>query len=257
MTGTLELAFEFLLDGIEVATSQFRIPNLSAKLRPGSPVRLEVTVTGMDETPARELARRFAREFYRQLLLRFGGQIALSWGPREGRGDFKGDDGSIVSGAPVAIAFGSAPVAKTSTKLAESELQKLAADIELRLMALEVPTSADLYSAIEMFAIGLETENKIVRYLVLYSALALAALFKSRNNGSQARIDMLIIAIQPSILRSPLPKDATRTETLYTKLRNDLIHAEDRGSDPAKAIAAIERHIKDFQTVVARVLAGL
>lgn len=256
MTGTLQLAFEFLVDGIEVTPCECQISNLAAKLTPGSPVRLDVTVKGMDEGHARAYACRYANEFYRRILLQYGGQIDLCWRPREGRGDFKGDDGYIVSASPMAIAFGSEPVAKTPVKLAESDLKNLAADVERRITAQQVATSAQLYTAIDMYAIGLETENKVVRYLVFYSALALASLFNS-HNGSQARIDELLIAIQPSIPCSPSPRDVQRTETLYTKLRNELIHAEERGCDPAKAIAAIESHAKAFQAVVAVVLARL
>jgi hypothetical protein len=60
----------------------------------------------------------------------------------------------------------------------------------------------------------------------------------------------------PQLTRSPSPKTG-KDETLYTKLRNDLVHAEERGCDPAGAIAAIEAHIDQFQRDVSLVLSGL
>ncbi len=55
---------------------------------------------------------------------------------------------------------------------------------------------------------------------------------------------------------TPTGKDH-RNETLYTKLRNDFIHAEDRGRDVGAAINAIEKHLDDFQNDAAKVLGAL
>jgi hypothetical protein len=54
---------------------------------------------------------------------------------------------------------------------------------------------------------------------------------------------------------SPTTKNVQ--ETLYTKLRNDLIHAEERGCDPTADIAAIEKHIAQFQHDVWLVFSNL
>jgi len=106
-----------------------------------------------------------------------------------------------------------------------------------------------------MYAVGLESQNKAVRFLVLYSALALAALFKW-HDGKQQNVDKLLRETNSQLTVSPAPKTG-KDETLYTKLRNDLVHAEERGSDPAGAIAAIEAHIDQFQNDVSMALSGL
>jgi len=107
-----------------------------------------------------------------------------------------------------------------------------------------------------MYAAGLESQNQVVRFVVLYSALALAALFKW-HDGRQQNVDRLILDRNPGIPKSASPRNKNAQETLYTKLRNDLIHAEERGCDPAWAIAAIARHISEFQRDVALVFSHL
>jgi hypothetical protein len=96
----------------------------------------------------------------------------------------------------------------------------------------------------------------VVRFLVFYSALALAALFKF-GNGNQQKVDQLLVTRNAAIPQSAHPKRPTVMETIYTKLRNDLIHAEERGCDPAAAIEAIQAKITEFQRDVAGVLLNL
>ena len=125
----------------------------------------------------------------------------------------------------------------------------------MRLITPQPATSAQLYTAIAMYTAGLESPNKVVRFLVLYCALALAALFKW-HSGKQQNVDKLLQERNSQLtpLRSPKPG---KVETLYTKLRNDLLHMEERACDPAAAIAAIEAHIDQFQHDVSLVLSGL
>ena len=158
-------------------------------------------------------------------------------------------------------------VAPAIFNLSQREIDDLANDVALRVIAEEVPTAGQLYTAIDMYAAGLESQNNVVRFLVLYSALALAALFKEGSGGGgQENIDALIqkrnrVTVYPRPVK-PRRRGTKRaaksvTETLYTKLRNDLIHAEERGCDPKAAIAAIEKHIGDFQDAVSRVFSQL
>jgi hypothetical protein len=88
---------------------------------------------------------------------------------------------------------------------------------------------------------------------VLYSALALAAELKYAK-GSQGRVDRLLLAQNPKLPILPSPRKPRATETLYTKLRNDLIHAEERGRDPTSAMRAIEGSVQKFQRDVLLVL---
>src|SRR3972149_4246659 len=105
-----------------------------------------------------------------------------------------------------------------------------------------------------MYVSGLEASNKVVRYLIFYSAVALAALFQF-HNGNQHSIDKLIRNAKPAVQIFKSPKD--NEETLYTKLRNDLIQAEERGCDPANAISTIESQVEHFQVDVAEKLKSL
>ncbi len=91
---------------------------------------------------------------------------------------------------------------------------------------------------------------------MFYSALALAALFKW-HNGRQQDVDKLILDRNLAVTQTVSPKNKRMKETLYTKLRNDLIHAEERGCDPAGAIAEIEKHIAQFQKDVSLVFSHL
>lgn len=104
----------------------------------------------------------------------------------------------------------------------------------------------------------MQSRDKVVRFLVMYSALLLVVPFKnSTTDPLQENVDELLLKVNPT-----LPFDLTgktragnpKKETLYTKLRNDFVHAEDRGQDPTAAIQAIEHHISAFQRDVAKVL---
>lgn len=136
----------------------------------------------------------------------------------------------------------------------QTEVDALAREVELRVVTPSLATSSQLYSAIAIYAVGLESSNKVTRFVVFYSGLALAALFKT-HDGRQLKIDQLMLGVRPSIPCSMSPKRTS--ETLYTKLRNDLIHTEERGCDPQKVITEIETHIADFQEVVSLVFQSL
>jgi hypothetical protein len=250
-TGTLNVQFEFFLGGADVKPVEFQVPSqhLVAKLIPGSIVRIDVTVEKTEKAEAESVARRFADELFHRILLRHGDKIDRAWAPREGHKNFKGDAGHLSVAFPMAVAVGAEP--EPTVVL---DLEDVAKEVEMRVVASQLPTSAQLYTAIDMYLIGLEAENKVVRYLVLYSAMALASIFRS-HRGNQQSIDALLLGEEPSIPCSPSPRSPQLTETLYTRLRNELIHAEERGSDPAAAIANIEKHTRGFQSIVARVLA--
>jgi hypothetical protein len=123
---------------------------------------------------------------YFRFLLRFGGRITKSESPRL-LGKTVATNGSVSATAVVAI-LPRIKVSATgivSSPLPQPELDALAADLNLRLITPRVPTSAQLYAAIEMFAAGIEAQHPVVRFLVLYSALALAALFRWGEGGQR------------------------------------------------------------------------
>ena len=106
-----------------------------------------------------------------------------------------------------------------------------------------------------MFIIGMQSRDKVVRFLTLYSATGLAALFKYGKCTQKAVDDMLQLA-NPSISFSPRPSGPLKgqPESFYTKLRNDFVHAEERGKDPATAKSAIENNCAGFQQDVSNLL---
>jgi hypothetical protein len=252
------------------APVKFNVPKhqFTAQLEPGrgKPLRLKVLVKDVTEQEADARAKKFARELYSRFLLRFGVHVEHAEPPRCVHKSFS-REGSRAKVKMTGKAMGKAKVTGRLTAiLPASDLNALVRDVELRVIASQVPTAGQLYTAFDMYAIGLESQNHVVRFLVRYSALALAGLFKSgQGEGGQESIDALIKQRNPSIALYPRPTRAVKplrrkkiaTETLYTKLRNELIHAEERGCDPARAIAAIEAHIKQFQGDVALVFSYL
>jgi hypothetical protein len=253
---TAEQTFELVLQGVEIpAPTIFDVPELqlSAELKPGVPLQLTVRLMDVPEQEADRRANKFAQELYYRFLLRFGGHIERSEPPRMIRRTFT-TNGST---SATAIATGqSLTIGRRSLILSQRDVDDVARDVQLRVITPELATSAQLYAAVAMYVIGLESPNKVARFVVLYSALALAGLFKWHDGGQQ-KVDRLILDRNPQIAMSVSPRNKSVQETLYTKLRNDLIHAEERGCDPAAAIAGIEKHIAQFQHDVSLVFSHL
>ena len=256
-TGILDQTFGLSLDGVEVPPSTtFNVPEhrLTAQLEPGTPLRLTVRVMDATEHEAEGRAYNFAQELYRRLLLRFAGNIERSEPPRIIHRTFTAA-GTSPATTSAAMITAKGRIIRPNSLLPQPAVDAVAREVELRLITPQPPTSAQLYTAIAMYAAGLESQNKVVRFLVLYGSLALAALFKW-HDGKQQNVDQLLLERNSQLTLSPSPKTG-KDETLYTKLRNDLIHAEERGCDPAGAIAAIEARIDQFQLDVSLVLSGL
>jgi hypothetical protein len=261
MSGRLEELFEIELQGLELPTAAEFHPrrDLKAKLSPGSPAQLSVSVVGTDESTTHAVSARFVRKLYLKLLLRFARNIEHAAHPRRIRSSFSSEEAeSSGSTATVSASLSGHTVVSASATvvISRAELDTLINDLETSMRTPEPVTSAELYTAIDMYATSLESRNKVVRFLVLYSALALAALFKW-HTGNQEKVDELLLAVNSTLPVLPSQRYPKRNETLYTKLRNDLIHAEERGRDPAHAMAAIETRIVEFQHDVAQVLCGL
>ena len=119
---------------------------------------------------------------------------------------------------------------------------------------------APLYGAKEMLALGLKAKEPVVRFLILYSAMMLVALFRNSADGTQQEVDKLLRDVNPGLRQVTRPprkkakkKPTSDKETFYTKLRNDFVHAEERGWKPMDAVKAIEEHIAEFQRDVEEV----
>lgn len=257
-TGTYEQTFEFSLYGIHVpSTIIFNVPTLqlTAQLEAGSALRLKVHVKDTFEDEAERKANNFAQELYRRLLLQFASDIERSEPPRSIHRTF-----TTIGTSPVIITqqtiTGKASIIRPNKVLLKPEIDAFVRDVEMRVITQQPATSAQLYTATAMYANGMESQNKVIRFLVFYSALALAALFKW-HDGKQNNVDRLLLEANPRLSKLPHPKKTNVEETLYTKLRNDLIHAEDRGCDPITAIAAINQNIPQFQHDVSFVFSSL
>ena len=260
--GTLEQLFEFELQGVEFPEpTKLRVQEygLEAQLQPGTPLSLHVRVDGVAEVRAEQWAGSFVQELYRRLLLRFGANIESSAPPRCVRRTFTPHaTTSALSVANTSITHSAdAYIIVRPVLLPADEVAAVARDVELRVGRPESATSAQLCTATAMYAAGLESKNKVVRFLILYSALDLAARFKLRK-GWQDNVDSLLLGVNPKLAALPRPARSKKKETLYTKLRNDFIHAEGegRGTDPVAAIKAIEAQIEQFQRDVSLVISN-
>jgi len=225
----VEHVFTLLLEGVSLpSTQEFSVPELelTAKIEPGVQIRLTVSITDISEQQADQRADELAQELYFRFLLRFGSKITKSEPPRLSGKTVKTHHS--VSATGVVATLPPLMVAATGTvtsPLSKPDPDELVADIQLRAIAPKVPTSAQLYAAIEMFAAAIEAQNAVVRFLILYSALTLAALFKWHKGGQQ-QVDRLLLQTNSAIPTSACPRKMHMQETLYTKLRNDLSTVE-------------------------------
>ena len=256
-SGSLEVWYEFELRGIRLSTPvsiNVADRKLQAKLADRDGVlELHVQCRQASEELGTASASRLAEEMYERLLLKAADGLQVALPPRVVRTRFAPDAGIAVSTTLTHLT--DASVVSPEIELSEATLEELASEVEIRVVTPQPPTSAPLYGAISMYSMALQSNNKVVRFLILYSALMLAALFKF-GDGRQRKVDDLLSGVNPS-----LPVSATgiknSPESLYTKLRNDFIHAEKRGWGPDEAMREIERRVPEFQKDTASVLRGL
>ena len=251
--GTLDVWFAIALSGIRLSES-FAFPVTTGKISAtlyerGEDFELHVHVSDTNERNGATVALRWAREMYERLLLTFAEHVELASPPRVTRSRFTEADGRAVATASHSA---DSLVARAQTTLPASTLTRFADDLAVRLGIPQPSTSAPLYGAITMHSMALQCDSKVVRFLALYAALSLVAVFKF-GRGSQQKVDELLLTTNPALPVYNSSKNGTR-ETLYTKLRNDFIHAEDRRWDTTAAIGAIESHLAAFQKDSANVI---
>jgi len=130
------------------------------------------------------------------------------------------------------------------------------ADFACRQQAPPPVTATDLVVAREMFLAGLAVENRVASFLISYAALAAFAAFKGGTDRPQARIDNILLAEDPNIKVVTRTDTSGRTmqETEFTAARNVFIHSEDRGRNPAAALASLEALTPRFNALVGRIL---
>ena len=167
----VERIFELPLHAVDIPMPFLTIDvpefQLTAELLAGAPFRLKVRVTDVSEQEADARANKFARTLYRSFLLRSGHHIERSEPPRSISHLLALSGTASISGKTTGKAFvGASP----TVILPQDEVGIVAKDVATRVISDEVPTSAELYTAIEMYAAGMESQNKVVRFLVFYSA---------------------------------------------------------------------------------------
>jgi hypothetical protein len=250
-------SFTVVLTGLKLAAKAFDVPekNLTVTLAPSDipsgTITVQIRNTTQDE--GRQLAKRIVDDLFDELILQFAQYIAEALPPEPSRPSIVNAAGQETLLIEVSdIIGGSTTTPRARYTVSDSQINTIATRVHLQLVTPQVATSAQIYSAKRMFSIGMQSDDKVVRFLILYSALSLAALFKY-HNGKQEKVDMLLQQAVPALVLAPTGR-ASNMETVYTKIRNDFIHAEERAIDPSVPIQEIAQRLTDFQRDVSAVL---
>jgi hypothetical protein len=260
--GTLRQTFIAPIQGIDLAAAiDFELPDFYLKGNlsyEGNRIVLKIRINNRDEVSGTSLGVRVAEEFWKLFVAKFACHIRFSSEMRSAHSTFSPSTDSSSPTLRIKVAD-ELPVsdgsAVTVFSPSSSDIRSIANQIDWKLKVAEEPTSADLYTARKLFHIGMQSADKVARFLILYSAASLASLFKS-GKCTQNAVDELLRLANPGLLSSPRPSGQRKEEleSLYTKLRNDFVHAEDRSKDPEAARSAIETNLAAFQKDVAALL---
>ena len=264
--GTFSQSFDMGFRGVELGgltCAQVPAKNLTATLakKDDETLTLKITVEKTTEDAARALTNWAARVFFESIINQFANDIQEAAGPRaeSSRFDPAPEESESATrflvGEQISIHCGSVAV---PLRPSQAQLEAIKKRFEFGLTIQEFAPAAVLYKAREMFFIGMQSADKVVRFLILYSAVGLMVSFKNSNSDlKQHEVDQLLLQVNPTLpyeFTGKTKAGSPKEENLYTKLRNNFVHAEKRGSDPTAAIHAIEQHIADFQRDVAKVL---
>ncbi len=125
-------------------------------------------------------------------------------------------------------------IAAPTLTLGEDKRQELA---EL----LEQPTArADLYS---VFRFAANQRDAVARFMFLYNILL------QLHDDDQKRLDHFVRQQDPKVPQSPRPDRSSVTETVYTRLRNQVGHRRS-GTTPRQTRSEIEANVGSFQELV-------
>lgn len=107
---------------------------------------------------------------------------------------------------------------------------------------LEVPTSArDIY--LPQFRFAINQDNSLSKFMLLYNLLLML------NNDKQSMVDKCIINIDGNTQVSPQPHKKGNTETIYTRLRNEVAHIRENAIQ-SKIFEEIKSNVGVFQEIV-------
>jgi hypothetical protein len=261
--GTFEATYSFTADGIRFPSSVVATQGDASICATGDGNRLEVTITLQDVTKRDGInnARVLADATYERLIMQHSGEIVVSASPQAERSCFEADDAlhlvhtlhtsagaTIVEGAPLAIL--------------DTAIKKALGRALFDLKAPAPSFAAPIATARKMFRVAMETDEPVVSYLVCYTALTLLAVFKSGRDAhgrgpGQAGVDRLLLQEDGTIACAATTRSGGRTvqETVFTRIRNDFIHAEDRGTqDPAQSANEMKLHLTRFRSLTGSIL---
>jgi hypothetical protein len=254
---TFTQSFSIVITDLKLVAKEFDVPekNLRVTLAPSDVASgtISVQIRNTSQDAGRGLAKRIVDDLFDELLLEFAHHITEGVAPKPGRPsivDASGHETLLIDVEDV-ISLGS-----TADHAAympnDVQVSTVTDRVRFRLFSPQLATSAQLYSAKRMFSIGMQSEDEVVRFQILYSAVALAALFKC-HSGKQENVDMLLQQAAPGLVSAPTGRNG-KMETVYTKIRNDFVHAEERAVDPSGPMQEIHQRLREFQRDVAAVL---
>lgn len=260
--GKLNQTFVGTIQGINFATPlDFQMPGFGLRgsvSSEDSRIVLKVEISNTEEVAGSRLGIRVAEEFWGVLVAEFSYHIRLSSEVRLESSNFA--PSAISGAAPVRVKVAEQLLVNDCSTVTlfnpdASEITALANNVDWKLKVPEMAILTDLYTARKMFFVGMQIQDHAARFLILYSAVCLASLFKS-SNCSQSTVDDLFKLANSSLPFSTIPSGPKKGkyESLYAKLRNNFVHAEGRGKDPVTARHAIESHSPEFQKDVSILL---
>jgi len=170
---------------------------------------------------------------------------------------FQGTDSHTLHAFPGEVLFtGYTSTLRITRRYSGSDIAGVLADFSLHEAAPPPVTATDIVIARQMYLAALNVENSVARFLIIYSALAAFAAFLGIKGKTQYRVEQILKAEDPTIpMIAPPPQSPKKAqETQFTSARNDFIHAEDRGRQPAAAISTIEGLTPKFQALAGRIL---
>lgn len=266
--GTFTASYELHIPGAAIPETPEASVNSSLSLRvaaAGDRANVVLRYERVTEAHGSLKARTYVEELVRRLTLKYADILhaAVTYKLLNESFDLPqtSERNRVIRVQPARLRIGvTGPQALIVSRLLPTDLNTALQEFE-RLRVAPAPAFAnELVIAREMFYVGMQTDNIIVRFLILYSALTLFSIFKGKDGG-QKDVDALLMDDD----RSLTPVNATIqrggktvnvSETEYTQARNAFVHAEGRSRDPQAAILQIERLKDAFQRAVGRILSN-
>lgn len=98
-----------------------------------------------------------------------------------------------------------------------------------------------------LFRLARQSSSPVEEFTVLYSVLLMLL------GDRQASVDTFILRGEPSVPRTPDPRNAAVMETVYTRLRNELAHRRP-GVDLRKTVAEMAANVGGLRTLTRRAI---